>query len=109
LALVRHDATKEASLAVPESWGSLGRTSMLRRSAEMGLHLRASAHLKFMSQHADFSLVVLLHLELILFELIDFVTDKLHLLNLLGDLAFDLLRVAALIVEFRPKRIHNFV
>jgi hypothetical protein len=68
---------------VSQGWRRLGRTGVLRRATEMRLHLRASAHLQFVSQHADLSLVVLLHLELVLLQLVDLVPDELHLLNLL--------------------------
>jgi len=51
----------------------------------------------------------LLHLQLILLQLIDFVSDKFHLLNLLRDLVLDLLGCSTLIVKFCPKRVHNLI
>lgn len=56
----------------------------------MGLHLGASSHVQLVSEHANFSLIILLHLQLILFELVDLVADQFHLLNLLSNLIFDL-------------------
>jgi hypothetical protein len=44
----------------------------------------------------------LLHLQLILFELIDLVADQFHLLDLLSHLILDLLRGAILILELGP-------
>lgn len=64
---------------------------MLRRSADVGLNLGAAAHFEFVSENADLRLVFLLHLQLILFELIDLVSDQLHLLNLLSNLVLNLL------------------
>lgn len=68
-----------------------------------------AAHFEFMAQVADLILVVLLHLELILFQLIDLVTDELHLLYLLRDLRLHLLRATALALEFRPQLIEDFI
>ena len=64
---------------------------MLRWTTKMRLHLRTTAHFQLVSKHSNFSLIFLLHLQLILLKLVDLVTDQLHLLNLLGDLVFDLL------------------
>ena len=74
-----------------KSWRCLGRTGMLRRATKMRLDLGASTHLQFVSQHADLSLIVLLHLELVLLQLVDLIANEFHLLNLLGNLALDLL------------------
>ena len=53
-----------------------------------------------MSEAANLVLIVLLNLKLVLLKLIDLVPDQLHLLNLLGDLALELLRATVLVVEF---------
>ena len=56
----------------------------------MRLYRLHAAHLELVPEHADFSLVVLLHFELVLLQLIYFVANQFHLLDLLSDLAFDL-------------------
>lgn len=62
-----------------------------------------------MAQHSNLSLIVLFHFQLVLFELVDLVTDQLHLLDLLGDLILDLFRGATLILEFGSQRVHNLI
>ena len=64
---------------------------MLRRTTKMCRHRRrATSQFQLLSEHANFCLVVLLHLQLVLFQLIDLVPDQFHLLNLLIDLSFHL-------------------
>ena len=75
----------------------------------MRLHRLDSAHLQLVSKHSDLSLVVLLHLQLVLFELVDLVTDEFHLLDLLCDLALDLFRGAALIVELGSEGVQDLI
>jgi hypothetical protein len=51
----------------------------------------------------------LLHLQLILLQLIDLVSDQFHLLDLLSDLILDLLAGAALVFEFRSQRVEDLI
>ena len=75
----------------------------------MRLHRRTAAYIQFVPKHSDFGLVVLLHLKLVLLELVDLVPDQFHLLNLLRDLCFDLLRAPVLVVEFLTDRVEDLV
>jgi hypothetical protein len=109
LPLVRHDGTEKTALTMSKGRRSLRWSGMLRRASQVGLYLGPSAHLQFVSQHADLSLIVLLHLELILLQLVYFVSNEFHLCNLLRHLAFHLLRGPALVVKLGSKRIHNLV
>lgn len=110
LTLICHDATEQSSLTVAERWRLwLRRSAMLRRSAHMCLNRRASSQIKFVSQHAYFSLVLLLHFQLVLLKLVDFVPDQFHLLYLLADLSLHLLGTSTLVLEFGPQRIEDLV
>lgn len=75
----------------------------------MRLNRMHTAHLQLMSEHPDLSLVVLFHFHLVLLELIDFVANQFHLLNLLRNLTFDLLRRAALVVELSSEGVQNLI
>lgn len=66
----------------------------------MCLYWRASSHFKLVSQHAYLSLILLLHLQLVLFKLVDLVSNEFHFLYLLADLSFHLFRASTLVVEF---------
>ena len=80
---------------------------MLWRTSNVRLRRYATSNLKLMSEDSNFILVFLLHFELILLELIDFVANQLHLLNLLCDLAFHLLGTSTLVVEFGAKGVED--
>ena len=75
----------------------------------MGLNRLYAAHLELVSKHSDLSLVVLLHFELVLLELVYFVSNKFHLLDLLGDLAFDLFRRPTLTVELGAESVEDLI
>lgn len=75
----------------------------------MRLNRLYAAHLQLMSKHSDLSLVVLLHLQLILLELVDFVSNKFHLLDLLRNLAFDLFRGPTLTVELGAESVEDLI
>ena len=62
-----------------------------------------------MPEHSDLSLVVLLHLQLVLLELIDLIPYEFHFLDLLCDLAFDLFRRPTLTVEFGAKSVEDLI
>lgn len=110
LALIGHYATEKSPLTVAERRGRwLRRTTVLRRTAHMRLHWSAPSNLQLTPQHADFSLVLLLHLQLILLKLVDLVADQLHFLDLLSDLGFHLLRSSTLILELGPQGIEEFI
>jgi hypothetical protein len=64
-----------------------------------------TSYFELMSQQPDLVVVLLLQLDLRLFELIDLVSDHLQLLDLVGDLALNLLRASALAVKFGSKRV----
>jgi hypothetical protein len=110
LSLVLHDAAEETTLAVTERGGRGSWTTWLRSTTNMGLRdVMDSSGLELVPQHANFSLIFLLHLELILLQLIHFVANQLHFLNLLWHLALNLLGRATLIVEFDSQRIQDLV
>lgn len=75
----------------------------------MRWHRRAASHLNFMSQQPDFVFRILLHFDRGLFELIHFVPDHLHFLDLSADLTFDLVGSSALIFELRSKLFHDLI
>lgn len=110
-ALVRHDTTEQTTLTVTERWRWLRGPTVLQWTADVGLgHGRsAAAHVELMAQSANLVLVVLLDLQLVLFQLIDLVPNELHLLDLLGNLALKLLRAAILIVELCAQGIKDFI
>jgi hypothetical protein len=80
----------------------LGATYMRR-------YRRNTSHFELMSQQPDLVVVLLLQLDLRLFELIDLVSNHLQLLDLVGNLALDLLRASVLAVEFGSKRVKKLV
>jgi hypothetical protein len=84
---------------------------MLQRTSDVVLCHRwgAAAHVELVAQGSNFVLVVLLDLELILLELIDFVTDEFHLLNLLCDLVLVLLGTPILVVELCAQGVKDFI
>ncbi len=80
---------------------------MLWRTSNVRLGRYATSNLKLMSEDSNFILVFLLHFELILLELVDFIANQLHLLDLLCDLAFNLLGTPTLVVEFGAKGVED--
>jgi hypothetical protein len=76
---------------------------------DMRCHRRNPSHFELMSQQPELVFVLLLQLDLRLFELIDLVSNHLHLLDLVGNLALDLLGASALAVEFGSKRLKKLV
>lgn len=110
LSLILHDATEEPALAVTQGRGRCRGTALLRSTSDMCLSdVMATSSLELVPEHADLGLVLLLHLQLILLELVDFVADKLHLRDLLGYLALDLLGRATLIFEFGSQIVEDLV
>jgi hypothetical protein len=75
----------------------------------MRLDRLSATHLELVPKHSDLSLVVLLHFQLILLELVNLVADELHLLDLLGDLVFHLFGGAVLIVELGSERVEDLI
>ena len=63
---------------------------MLSRAANMRLLVWGATDLELMAKVTDLSVILLLHLHLLLFELVDFVSNDFHLIDLLGDLSLDL-------------------
>ena len=82
---------------------------MLRRATKVRLDRLYATHIELMPEHADLSLVVLFHLQLVLLELVHLVANQFHLLDLLRNLAFDLFRRSTLVVEFGSKRVHDLI
>lgn len=84
LSLVGHDSAEESSLTMAQCRGRwLRGTAVLWWTGQMCLHRRAAAKLQLVPEHAYLRLVVVLHLQLVLLELVDFVANQFHLLNLL--------------------------
>ena len=66
----------------------------------MRRYRRDTSHFKFMSQRPELVIILLLQLDLGLFELVDLVSDHLHLLDLAANLTLNLLGASILIFEF---------
>ena len=75
----------------------------------MRLRWNPTPNLQLVSEGSNFVLIFLLHLQLILFKLVNFIPNELHLLNLLRNLTFDLLGTPTLIVELIAKGVENLV
>ena len=63
---------------------------MLSRAANVRLLVWGATDLELMAKVTDLSVILLLHLHLLLLELVDFVSNDFHLIDLLGDLSLDL-------------------
>ena len=75
----------------------------------MGCAGRNTSHFEFVSQQPDLVVVLLLELDLSLLELVDLVSNHLHLLNLIANLTLNLLRASGLGFELGPKGIEKLV
>lgn len=109
LTLIRHDATEEIARAVPKLWRRLRGTSMLRRTTDMRGYRGNTSDFKFVPQQPELVVVLLLQLDLSLLELVDLVSNHLHLLDLVGNLALNLFGASALVIELGSKRIKELV
>ena len=69
---------------------------MLWWAREVRLNRSAATQVQLVSQHAYLCLIIVLHLQLVLLELVDLVTDQFHLLDLLCHRCFSLIRAATL-------------
>jgi hypothetical protein len=82
---------------------------MLRRTTNVWRYRGNTSRFKFVSQHPELVIVLLLQLDLGLFKLVDFVSNHLHLLDLAANLTLNLLRASVLVFEFGSQRIEEFV
>jgi hypothetical protein len=108
LPLIGHDSAEKVARAMSELRRWLRGRSMLG-ATDMRCYRRNTSHFELMSQQPDLVVVILLQLDLRLLELIDLVSNHLHLLDLVGYLALDLLRASALAVEFGSERLKELV
>jgi hypothetical protein len=82
---------------------------MLRRTTYMRCYRRDTSHFKLVSQQSELIVVLLLQLDLSLFELVDLVSNHLHLLDLVCNLALNLFGASALVFELGSQRIKKLV
>ena len=82
---------------------------MLRRTTDVWRYRRYTSRFKFVSQHPELVIVLLLQLDLGLFKLVDLVSNHLHLLNLAANLTLNLLGASVLVFKFGSQRIKEFV
>ena len=75
----------------------------------MRCHRRNTSYLKLVTQQSDLVVVLLLEFDLSLFELVDLVSNHLHLLDLVADLTLNLFRASALVFELGSERIEELV
>ena len=82
---------------------------MLRRTAYVGCDGWNTSYFQLVSQQPDLIVVLLLQLDLSLLELVDLVSNHLHLLNLIANLTLNLFRASGLGFELRPEGIEKLV
>lgn len=109
MTLIGHYSAEKIARTMTKLWRWLRGSSMLRRTAYVGCDGRNTSHFELVSQQPDLVVVVLLQLDLSLLELVDLVSNHLHLLNLIANLTLNLFRAPGLSFELRPERIEKFV
>lgn len=75
----------------------------------MRRYRRDASHFKFMSQRPELVIILLFQFNLGLFELVNLVSNHLHLLDLAANLTLNLLGASILVFEFGSQRLKEFV